>query len=55
MKKFYEFYTILSTMMILIITTSTSAFFTGDGKGVYGGDRQPGIKANDPSPGMALR
>ena len=48
MKKYYEFYTILFTMMILIITTNAGAFFTGEGKGVYGGDRQPGIKANDP-------
>ena len=46
-KKFYGFYTILFTMMILIITGSAGAFFTSDGKGVYGGDRQPGIKAND--------
>lgn len=50
MKKFYGFYTILFTMMILIITTSAGAFFAGDGKGVYGGDRKPGIKANDPLP-----
>jgi hypothetical protein len=48
MKKFYGFYTILFTMMILIITGSAGAFFAGDGKGIYGGDRQPGIKANDP-------
>ena len=48
MKKFYGFFTILFTMMILIITGSAGAFFTGDGKGVYVRDRQPGIKANDP-------
>ena len=35
-------------MMILIITGSAGAFVTGDGKGFYGEDRQPGIKANDP-------
>ena len=48
MKKFYGFYPILFTMMILIIITSGGASFAGDGKGVYGGDRKPGIKANDP-------
>ena len=48
MKKLYGFYTILFTMMILIITGSVGAFFTSDGKGVYGGDSQPDIKANDP-------
>ena len=48
MKKFYGFYPILFTMMILVITGSAGAFFTGDGKGVYERDRQPGIKANDP-------
>ena len=48
MKKLYGFYTILFTMMILFITGSAVAFFTVDGKGVYGGGRQPGIKANDP-------
>jgi len=39
MKIFYRFYTILLTMMILLITTSAGALFTGD--------RQAGIKAND--------
>jgi hypothetical protein len=34
MKKFYGYYTLLFTMMILIITGSAGAFFTGDGKGV---------------------
>ena len=48
MKRFYGFYTILFTMMILIITTSAGAFFAGDRKGVFGGDREPSIKANDP-------
>ena len=43
MKKFYGFYTILS-MMILIITTSAGASFTGDGKGFYGND--PLVKAS---------
>ena len=38
MKKFYGFYTILSTMMILIITGSAGASFTGNGKGFYGND-----------------
>jgi len=47
MKKIYGFYTLVFTMMILIITGSAGAFFTVDGKGVYGGDRQPGVKAND--------
>ena len=45
MKKFYA---ILFTMMILNITTNAGAFFPGDGKGVNGEDRKPGIKANDP-------
>jgi hypothetical protein len=48
MRKFYGFYSLLFTMMILIITTSAGAFFPGDGKGVYEGDRQPGIKADGP-------
>jgi hypothetical protein len=43
MKKIYVFYTLVFTMMILIITGSAGAFFTSDGKGVYKG----GIKAND--------
>ena len=51
MKKTFGFYTILSTMMILLITTSAGAFYTGTGKGVYEGDRQSGrqlgIRAND--------
>ena len=47
MKNFYGLYTVLFTMMILIITSSVGAFFTGDGKGVSGGDMQPGIQAND--------
>ena len=46
MNKFSGFYTILFTMIILIISASAGAFFTGDGKVVYGGDRQPGIKTN---------
>ena len=43
MKKFYGFYILVFTMMILIITASA-----GNGKGVSGGESQPGIKANDP-------
>jgi len=44
MKKFYGFYTMLSAMMILIITTSAGAFFTDDGKGFYG--NEPFVKAS---------
>jgi FG-GAP repeat len=44
MKKTYGFFTILSTMMILLITTSAGASFNDDGKGVYGND--PLVKAS---------
>jgi FG-GAP repeat len=44
MKKTYGFYTMLSTMMILLITTSAGASFNDDGKGVYGND--PLVKAS---------
>jgi FG-GAP repeat len=44
MKKTYGLYTILSTMMILLITTSAGASFNDDGKGVYGND--PLVKAS---------
>jgi len=48
MKKFYGFYILFFTMMILIITASANAFFANNGKGVFGGDSQTGIQANDP-------
>ncbi len=47
MKKFYGVYLVLLTIAILIITGQTSAFFIDDGKSFYGGDKKPGIKAND--------
>ena len=46
MKKFYRFYPMLITLMILIITGSAGAYFSGDWKGVYDESSQSGIEVN---------